>query len=59
VPADFHDFVAKRFSSESPNTKGWMTLIRENTKTEEEALDLFFRLREEFEQKFPLLEERA
>jgi hypothetical protein len=50
VPEDFHRFVTERFGRPYPDGgKGWMTFVRENTKTEEAALDLFIRLREEFE----------
>lgn len=33
--------------------KGWMTFIREHTTSEKEAFELFFRLREEYDQKHP------
>jgi hypothetical protein len=49
VPEGFHRFVIERFGGDPHGAKGWMTFVREYSKTEEEALDLFIRLREEFE----------
>jgi hypothetical protein len=50
VPHDFHRFVTQRFGRQYPDVgKGWSSFIEENTKSEQEAFDLFFKLREEFE----------
>ena len=50
VPEGFHRFVTEKFGQTYPDGgRGWMTFVQENTKSEEEALDLFIRLREEFE----------
>jgi hypothetical protein len=50
IPHSFHDFVAHKMCA-TPTTggKGWPTLIREATTSEEEAFELFFRLRAEYE----------
>jgi len=50
VPDDFHKFVTERFGRQFPDGgKGWMTLISEHAASEQEAFDLFFQLREEYE----------
>jgi len=49
IPPEFHRFVAKRLRGK-PNGMDWFTLIREHTASEEEAFDLFFKLRREYEQ---------
>jgi hypothetical protein len=46
---EFNSFVAARLKKRTPTAAGWMTHIRESTKTEEEAFELFFQLREDFE----------
>jgi len=51
VPDDFHPFVAGHFGERWPSPKGWMLFIREHAASEKEAFELFFRLREEYEQK--------
>src|SRR5688572_20135839 len=51
VPDDFHKFVTERFGRHFPDGgKGWMTFIAEHTASEQEAFDLFFQLREEYDQ---------
>jgi len=50
IPADFHRFVTERFGRQYPDGgKGWMTFVHENTSSDEEAFDLFFELRREYE----------
>jgi hypothetical protein len=50
VPDDFHKFVTERFGRRFPDGgKGWMTFVREHTRSEAEAFELFFRLREEYD----------
>jgi hypothetical protein len=50
VPKDFSEFVAQRLAiGSAPGGKGWAALIREHTSSENEAFDLFFRLRREYE----------
>ena len=50
VPPDFHRFVTERYGRTYPDGgKGWQTFIEENTASEQEAFELFFKLREEFE----------
>src|SRR4051812_32400296 len=50
VPEGFHRFVTERFGRTYPDGgRGWMTFVRENTNTEEEAFELFVSLREEFD----------
>ena len=50
-PAGFHQFVSERLGRACPNAKGWPILLREKTASEQEAFELFFRLREEYEEK--------
>ena len=50
VPDDFHHFVADRLSESWPSSKGWMCFIRDHTTSEKEAFELFFRLRDEYDQ---------
>ena len=53
VPADFTKFVTEYFSRTFPaDGRGWQTFIQENSKSEEEAFELFFRLREEYERRY-------
>jgi hypothetical protein len=53
VPDDFGKFVTERFGEKFPaGGKGWKTFIEENTSSEEEAFNMFFTLREEFDKKF-------
>ena len=50
VPPDFHRFVTERFERTFPDGgKGWMTLIEEHAKSEAEAFELFFQLRDEYD----------
>ena len=50
VPLDFHRFVTERYGRNYPDGgKGWQTFIVEHTKSEQEAFELFFQLREEYE----------
>jgi hypothetical protein len=54
VPVEFHKFVTERFGQTFPaGGKGWMTFIREHTSSEQEAFDLFFKLREEYDRANP------
>ena len=46
---EFNSFVADRLRKRTPTAAGWTTHIQESTKTEEEAFELFFQLREDFE----------
>jgi hypothetical protein len=51
VPDDFHKFVTERFGQTFPaGGRGWMSFIREHTSSEQDAFDLFFQLREEYDQ---------
>ncbi|HEX7860209.1 MAG TPA: hypothetical protein VF773_07790 [Verrucomicrobiae bacterium] len=50
VPRDFHRFVTERFGETFPaGGRGWMSFIREHTSSEQEAFDLFFKLRAEYD----------
>jgi hypothetical protein len=50
VPDDFNKFVTERFGETFPaGGRGWMSFIREHTSSEQEAFDLFFQLREEYD----------
>ncbi|HTA95753.1 MAG TPA: hypothetical protein VK769_06475 [Verrucomicrobiae bacterium] len=50
VSRDFTKFVTEKFGKQFPaGGKGWQTFIEENTSSEKEAFDLFFKLREEYE----------
>ena len=50
IPDGFHKFVTERYGRTYPDGgKGWQTFIREHTSTEQEAFELFFLLREEYE----------
>ena len=50
VPEDFHKFVTEHFGETFPaGGRGWMGFIREHTSSEQEAFDLFFKLREEYD----------
>jgi len=50
VPHDFRKFVTERFLHTLPaGGRGWMSFIREHTSSEQEAFDLFFQLREEYD----------
>lgn len=50
VPEDFNKFVTERFGETFPaGGRGWMSFIREHTSSEQEAFDLFFQLREEYD----------
>ncbi len=52
VPKDFHRFVTEYFGSTYPaGGKGWQTFLRENSTSEQEAFELFFRLRDEYERR--------
>ena len=52
IPYDFHKFVTEKFGRIFPaGGKGWQIFIRENSSSEKEAFDLFFKLREEYDQK--------
>ena len=45
IPHDFHEFVTEYYGKEYPDSgNGWMTFIRENTKSEKEAFNKFFEL---------------
>jgi hypothetical protein len=49
IPRDFQEFVARRLNLKGQmGGKGWETLIRESTASEEEAFALFFRLHKEY-----------
>jgi hypothetical protein len=48
-PPGFHQFVSEQLGRAWPNAKGWPTLLREKTASEQEAFEMFFRLREEYE----------
>lgn len=43
----FHEWIAKYYDY-SESTSGWTNMIKNKTKTEEEALQLFFELLEKF-----------
>jgi hypothetical protein len=50
VPDDFHRFVTEYYGHTFPaGGKGWSTFISEHTTSEEDAFELFFRLREAYE----------
>ena len=50
IPDGFHKFVTGYFGRVYPDGgKGWQTFIREHTSTEQEAFELFFCLRDEYE----------
>src|ERR1044071_1126928 len=50
VPSDFHKFVTDRFGRRFPDGgKGWATLIEKHAKSEVEAFELFFKLRDEYD----------
>ena len=49
LPDGFQKFVTERFGGTHPASKGWQSCIREHTSTEQEAFELFFRLRDEYE----------
>jgi hypothetical protein len=52
VPHDFHKFVTEKYGEKFPaGGKGWQSFIEENTSSEEEAFNLFFTLRDEYDQK--------
>jgi hypothetical protein len=52
VPDNFHKFVTERFGQRFPaGGKGWQIFIEENSSSQKEAFDLFFKLREEYDQK--------
>ena len=52
LPYDFHKFVTEYFGEKFPaGGKGWQTFIEENTTSEKEAFDLFFSLREKYDEK--------
>ena len=52
VPVDFTKFVTEHFGRTFPDGgRGWQMFITENSKSEQEAFDLFFRLREEYERR--------
>ena len=53
VPDGFHGFVAGHFGERWPSSKGWMSFIRDHTTSEKEAFELFFRLRDEYDEKHP------
>jgi hypothetical protein len=51
LPAGFCRFVTEWFGEEFPaGGKGWQSFIRENSSSEQEAFDLFFKLRAEYDQ---------
>lgn len=52
APEGFYEFVAARFAGHYPDgggTRGWWTFVRENSKSDDEAFDLYIRLLEEFD----------
>ena len=50
IPDGFNKFVTEYFGRIYPDGgKGWQTFIREHTSTEQEAFELFFHLRDEYE----------
>jgi hypothetical protein len=51
APDGFHQFVSEHFGRRWPNAKGWRMLIREQSASEREAFDLFFKLRFDYEKK--------
>ena len=52
VPADFTKFVTEYFGATFPaGGRGWQTFITEHTTSEQEAFELFFQLREEYEKR--------
>jgi len=52
IPADFHRFVTEYFGHTfSRGCKGWHTLISEQTASQQEAFEMFFRLMEEYEKR--------
>jgi hypothetical protein len=51
VPPGFNQFVSEHFGRRWPNAKGWRILIREHSPSEQEAFELFFTLREEYERR--------
>jgi hypothetical protein len=54
VPIDFHRFVTEYYGRTFPaGGRGWQTFIREHSTTEQEAFDLFFQLRDEYEKRKP------
>ncbi len=51
VPDDFHKFVTERFGRRFPaGGKGWSTFIRVHTNSELDAFELFFQLRQEYDE---------
>jgi len=54
IPRDFHDWVAYRLHFYE-STSGWCRMIYKRAKTEEEALDRFKELIEEFENREPTI----
>src|SRR5258708_2244400 len=51
VPVGFNQFVAKHVGVKPPvGGRNWVAFIVEKTRSEEEAFELFFRLRQEYEQ---------
>ncbi|MFN7141014.1 MAG: hypothetical protein ACK4UN_16915 [Limisphaerales bacterium] len=51
VPDGFNKFVTERFGGTFPASKGWSQFIREHASSEQEAFELFFELREEYERR--------
>jgi len=53
VSRDFTKFVTEKLGRKFPaGGRGWRTFIRENSSSEKEAFDLFFKLREEYDKQF-------
>jgi hypothetical protein len=51
VPSGFQKFVTEKFGEHFPASgKGWQWFIEQNTSSEREAFDLFFTLRQEYDQ---------
>jgi len=53
VPDGFGKFVTEHFGHAFPSGKGWSMFISENSASEQEAFDSFFRLRAEYEKQTP------
>ena len=52
IPDDFHRFVTEYFGQTFPaGGKGWSTFVSEQTKSEQEAFEMFFRLLDEYEKR--------
>ena len=52
VPKEFHDFVIHELlGRENNGGEGWMSVIAEQTASEQEAFELFFRLRTAYDER--------